>query len=202
VPFSSITDWPVKDKGTQMLTKIHNKKGLQLILGLLMGIAFGFLLQKGGATQYDIILGQLLLTDFTVVKIMMSAVVTGMIGIYFFKSLGLVKLQPKAGSVGMNVVGGLIFGIAFALLGYCPGTAVGAIGSGCMDALFGGLIGMLVGSGLFAAAYPRLSKRVLQKGYFGDITFPELLKINEWIVVAIFSGVIVLILYLLESAGL
>jgi hypothetical protein len=185
-----------------MLTKIHNKKGLQLILGLLMGIAFGFLLQKGGATQYDIILGQLLLTDFTVVKIMMSAVVTGMIGIYFFKSLGLVKLQPKAGSVGMNVVGGLIFGIAFALLGYCPGTAVGAIGSGCMDALFGGLIGMLVGSGLFAAAYPRLSKRVLQKGYFGDITFPELLKINEWIVVAIFSGVIVLILYLLESAGL
>ena len=202
MPFSSIMDWPVKGKVKNMLTKIHSQKGLQLVLGLLMGIVFGFLLQKGGVTEYDIILGQLLLTDFTVVKIMMSAVVTGMIGVYFLKSLGLVKLQPKVGSVGMNVIGGLIFGIAFALLGYCPGTAVGAIGSGYMDALVGGLIGMLVGSGLFAAVYPRFSKTVLQKGQFGDITFPELFKVNPWVMVIIFSGVIVLILYVLESAGL
>ena len=185
-----------------MFTKIHSKKGLQSVLGLLAGIVFGFLLQKGGVTQYDVILGQLLLIDFTMVKIMLSAIVVGMIGVYFFKGLGLVKLQPKAGSTGMNVFGGLFFGISFALLGYCPGTAVGAIGSGYMDALLGGVIGMLVGAGLFATVYPRFSTLVLQKGYFGDITFPELFKVNPWILVVVFSGVILLILYLLESLGL
>lgn len=185
-----------------MLTNIHAKKGLQLVLGLLMGIMFGFLLQKGGVTKYDVILGQLLLTDFTVVKIMLSAAVTGMIGIYFFKSLGLVKLQPKAGSIGMNVWGGLFFGIAFALLGYCPGTAVGAVGNGSLDALAGGLTGMLVGAGLFAGVYPKFSKAIIRKGHFGEITFPELLKVNPWIMVVIFSGVIILVLYLLEGGGL
>jgi hypothetical protein len=185
-----------------MLTKIHTKKGLQLLLGLLFGIIFGFLLQKGGVTKYEVILAQLLLIDFTVVKIMLTAIVVGMIGVYFLKSLGLVKLQPKAGSTGMNVLGGLFFGIAFALLGYCPGTAVGGVGDGYMDALFGGVIGMLVGAGLFAAVYPRFSKLVLQKGNFGEITFPELLKVNPWILVVVFSGVIVSILYLLENLGL
>jgi len=185
-----------------MLTKIHAKKGLQLVLGLLMGIVFGFLLQKGGVNRYDVILGQLLLEDFTVVKIMLSAVVTGMIGVYFFKGLGWVKLQPKAGSVGMNVWGGLFFGIAFAILGYCPGTVIGAIGNGSLDALAGGLTGMLVGTGLFAAVYPKFLKAVVQKGFFGEITFPELLKVNPWVMVAIFSGMIIVILYLLEISGL
>ena len=185
-----------------MLINTHKKKGLQLVLGLLIGIVFVFFLQKGGVTNYDIILGQLLLTNFTVVKIMLTAVVVGMIGVYFLKSLGLAKLQIKAGSVGMNVAGGLFFGIAFALLGYCPGTAFGAVGNGYLDALIGGVIGMLVGAGIFAAIFPKFSKTVLQKGSFGELTFPELFKVNAWIVVAGFSGLIVLILYLLEAAGL
>ncbi|MBN1427037.1 MAG: YeeE/YedE family protein, partial [Anaerolineae bacterium] len=67
-----------------------------LLRGLAFGIAFGFLLQKGGATKYDVIIRQLLLTDFTVLKIMLSAVLTGMIGIYAMKSLGWVQLNPKS----------------------------------------------------------------------------------------------------------
>jgi len=185
-----------------MLTNLHSKKGVQLALGLFTGIIFGFLLQKGGVTEYDIILKQLLLRDFTVLKIMLTAVVTGMIGVYFLKGLGLAKLHPKAGSVGMNVIGGLLFGVGFATLGLCPGTAMGAVGSGYMDALFGGMLGMVVGAGIFAAIYPKISKTILQKGYFGDITFPELLKLNPWILVIIFSALIILILYLLEKAGL
>ncbi len=58
-----------------------------LFFGLGFGILFGFLLHKGGATKYDVIVGQLLLTDFTVLKIMLSAVATGMIGVYFMKSI-------------------------------------------------------------------------------------------------------------------
>lgn len=182
-----------------MLTNLHSKKGVQLVIGLIIGIIFGFLLQKGGVTRYDIILGQLLLKDFTVVKIMLTAVVTGMIGIYFLKSFGLVQLHPKPGSVGMNIIGGLLFGVGFALLGYCPGTAMGAVGSGYMDALAGGLTGMIIGSIIFAAIYPKISKTILQKGYFGEITFPELLKMKPWSVVTIFSVLIVLLLYFLEQ---
>lgn len=173
-----------------------------LVLGLAFGIVFGFLLQKGGATKYDVIIGQLLLTDFTVVKIMLSAVLTGMIGIYAMKTLGWVELYPKSGSVGKNVIGGLIFGIGFAVLGYCPGTIAGAIGNGYLDALVGGLAGILIGAGLFAAIYPRLNRGILSKGNLGDVTLPRLFKVNDWIVVVPMAVLIFLLLYWLERAGL
>ncbi len=173
-----------------------------LAWGFLFGILFGFLLQKGGVTKYDVILGQLLLEDFTVIKIMLSAVVTGMIGIHLMKSLGWIQLNPKSGSWGKNAIGGLIFGLGFALLGYCPGTIAGAVGNGYLDALIGGLTGILLGSGLFAAAYPKLRNGILRKGDFGDLTLPQLLKVNDWIVIAPLSGLLVLLLYLMERAGL
>jgi hypothetical protein len=185
-----------------MSKAMHQNKKLQLWLGLIIGILFGFLLQKGGVTHYDVILGQLLLKDFTVLKIMLTATVTGMIGIYFFKSRGWVNLHPKPGSVGMDIIGGLLFGVGFAILGYCPGTVAGAAGSGYLDALIGGLVGMLVGAGLFAALYPRLSRGILKKGDFGAVTFPELLKVNPWVMVFVFSAFIAGSLLLLEAAGL
>jgi hypothetical protein len=173
-----------------------------LAWGFVFGIIFGFLLQKGGVTKYDVILGQLLLEDFTVLKIMLSAVVTGMIGIHLMKSLGWIQLNPKTGSWGKNAIGGLIFGLGFAVLGYCPGTIAGAVGNGYLDALVGGLIGIIVGSGLFAALYPRLKDGILRTGVFGDLTLPRLLKVNDWVVIIPLSGLIVLVLYLLEQAGL
>jgi hypothetical protein len=173
-----------------------------LAWGFLFGIIFGFLLQKGGVTKYDVIIGQLLLEDFTVLKIMLSATVTGMLGIHLMKCLGWIELKPKAGSWGKNAIGGLIFGLGFALLGYCPGTISGAIGNGYLDALVGGLTGILLGSGFFAAAYPKLRNGILRKGDFGDLTLPQLLKINDWIVIAPLSGLLILLLYLMERAGL
>lgn len=172
-----------------------------LVWGLLFGIVFGFLLHKGGATKYDVILGQLLLTDFTVVKIMLSAVITGMLGIHFMKARGWVTLSIKSGSLGMNVVGGLIFGVGFAVLGYCPGTIAGAVGNGYLDALVGGLAGIIVGSGLFAALYPRLKNGILAKGDFGDLTLPRLFKVNDWVVVVPVAVGLVLLLVGLELAG-
>jgi hypothetical protein len=174
----------------------------QLAWGFLFGIIFGFLLQKGGVTKYDVIIGQLLLTDFTVIKIMLSAVITGMVGIHLMKSLGWIQLNPKAGSWGKNAIGGLIFGLGFALLGYCPGTIAGAIGNGYLDALTGGLVGILLGSGLFAAAYPRLRKGVLNIGDFGSLTLPRLFRVNDWVVIIPLSALLAIILYLLEHAGL
>lgn len=182
-------------------TMYENRK-LQLWLGLIIGVFFGFFLHKGGVTRYDVILGQLLLEDFTVLKIMLTATVTGMIGIYFFKSRGWIRLHPRPGSVGMDIVGGLLFGVGFAILGYCPGTLAGAVGSGSLDALAGGMAGMVAGAGLFALLYPRLSRSILKKGYFGSLTFPELLKVNHWVMVFVFSAFIAGSLLLLEAAGL
>ncbi len=165
-----------------MLKELHSQKKAQLLLGLVMGVIFGFLLQKGGVAKYDVIMGQLLLKDFTVIKIILSAVVVGMIGIYLMKGMGMVELHPKPGSVGMTLVGGLIFGIGFALLGYCPGTISAAIGQGNLDALLGGLVGILLGSGIFAHLYPAL-EGFLKKGWFGAITIPQYLKVNPWFII-------------------
>lgn len=185
-----------------MLEAVHSKKWLQLCLGLLIGIMFGFLLQKGGVTNYDVLIGQLLLKDFTVVKIMLSAVVTGMIGVYLLKVLKVARLHLKSGSFGQNVIGGLIFGIGFGLLGYCPGTVAGAAGQGSLDALFGGIVGMLIGAGLFAAMFPKLQKKILKVGYFGELSLPQLLNVNAWFVIIIVCAAIIALLFTIEKAGL
>jgi hypothetical protein len=187
---------------TKASENISKKDKSPLVWGLFFGILFGFLLQKGGATKYDIIIGQLLLSDFTVLKIMLSAVLTGMIGIYLMKTLGWVELNPKSGSMGSNIIGGLIFGVGFAVLGYCPGTIAGAIGNGYLDALAGGLAGILIGSGIFAALFPRLKSGILKKGDFGNLTLPQLFKVNDWVVVVPVAVLIFLLLIWLERVGL
>lgn len=181
--------------------RISRKERSPLVWGMIFGIMFGFLLQKGGATKYDVIIGQLLLTDFTVLKIMLSAVLTGMIGIYQMKTLGWVELNLKSGSMGSNVIGGLIFGVGFAVLGYCPGTIVGAIGNGYLDALVGGLAGILIGSATFAELYPKLKGGIWNKGDFGKVTLPQLFRVNDWVVVAAVAVLIFLLLIWLERVG-
>ncbi len=172
-----------------------------LFFGLGFGILFGFLLHKGGATKYDVIVGQLLLIDFTVLKIMLSAIATGMIGVYLMKSLGWIKLSIKSGSVGKNVIGALIFGVGFAVLGYCPGTIAGAVGNGYLDAIVGGLAGIILGTWIFAVMYPKLKDGILKNGDFGDITIPRLLKLNDWLVVVPAAMFIILMLFWIENAG-
>lgn len=185
-----------------MLKALHQSKRVQLAIGFLLGVIFGFLLQKGGVTRYDVIMGQLLLTDFTVLKIMLSAVVVGKIGVHALRSAGLAELHPKPGSVGSSLVGGLIFGVGFGVLGYCPGTMVGAVGQGSLDALFGGIVGTLIGTGLFAQFYPALEKKVLNIGHFGELTLPQLLKVNHWWVLLPLAIGISALLWVLERSGL
>lgn len=185
-----------------MLKSLHSKKPLQLVLALIIGILFGFLLQKGGVTKYSTIINQLLLKDFTVVKIMLSAVIAGTLGVHLLRSLGLAQLHPKPGSIGVSVIGGLIFGVGFATLGYCPGTIAGAVGQGSLDALLGGVTGILIGAGIFAAIYPGVQRAILSKGDFGELTLPQLLKLNPWLVVIPAVVILAGILFLLEKSGL
>jgi len=172
------------------------------MLGLLLGIPFGFFLQKGGVTRFDVIIGQLLLTNFTVVKVMLSAVVTGMVGVHLLRSFRLATLHPKSGSLGSSVIGGLIFGVGFAFLGYCPGTIAGAVGQGSLDGLFGGMTGIIVGAGLFAHVYPKLQNSILKKGDFGELTLPQLFNVNPWIIILpVAVGIFALLLWI-EKLGL
>jgi hypothetical protein len=184
-----------------MQPKILANRKLQLGLGLIMGICFGFLLQKSGVTRYEVIMGQLLLRDWTVAKVMLSAAVTGMLGIHLLRIPRLVRLHKKSGSVGSTVVGGLIFGIGFALLGYCPGTLAGAAGQGSMDALLGGAGGMLVGTWIYSLIYEWLEPRLLHVGDFGKLTLPELFNTGTWTVIFGMCALILLFLLVLELAG-
>jgi uncharacterized membrane protein YedE/YeeE len=156
-----------------------------LLYGLITGIFFGFLLQKARVTRYDKQLGALRLMDMTIVKFMLSTVVVAMVGTYMLKDLGLVKLSIKPTIFGGIILGGLIFGIGWGLLGYCPGTSAGALGEGRFDGLWG-ILGMLAGAALYAEVYPTMEKTVLTWGNYGKITFPQILGMNPWIVIALF----------------
>jgi uncharacterized protein len=184
------------------LTMIRENRRFQVVLGLLVGICFGFLLQKGGATDYGVIEGQLLLTNFTVLKLMFSAVIVGMVVFSVLKRFGYANLHAAHGTSGSNVIGGLIFGAGFGLLGYCPGTVTGAVGTGALDALTGGMVGMLIGAGLFADLYPSLKAGILSRGPFPAVTVPEFLRLNEWVVIVILEAGMIGFLLLLEHAGL
>jgi hypothetical protein len=146
-------------------------------------------------------MGQLLLYDWRVAKIILTAILVGMVGVSYMHSRGLASLHPKAGSVGATVVGGLIFGAGFGILGYCPGTMAGAVGQGSMDALFGGVVGMLIGAGLYARIYPFLSRSVLKVGDFGEITIPGLLRKDWWTVVRNVAIAILALFVVLEVLG-
>jgi hypothetical protein len=162
-----------------------------LIYGLLTGIAFGFLLQKGRVLRYDKQLGALRLRDMTIVKFMLSSILVGMVGVYLLVDLEMAKLSIKTTILGGNIIGGLIFGLGWGLLGYCPGTSAGALGEGRWDALWG-ILGMVCGAALFAETFPLMKETVLTWGNLGKVTIPQMLRINHWpiIVICVIGGIL------------
>ncbi len=155
-----------------------------LAYGLITGIAFGFLLQKGRVLRYDKQLGALRLLDMTIIKFMLSSVLVGMVGVYALVGLGWADLSIKSTVLGANIIGGLLFGIGWGFLGYCPGTSAGAVGEGRLDAVWG-IAGMIVGAALYAEAYPALKETVLTWGDFGKVTLPQALGVSPWLVIPV-----------------
>jgi len=172
-----------------------------LIYGLITGIIFGFLLQKARVIRYDKQLAALRLMDMTIVKYMFTTVLVAMVGVYLLKDLGLVKLSVKTTILGGNIIGGLIFGAGWALLGYCPGTSLGALGEGRYDSIWG-IVGMLAGAALFAEFFPLMKRTVLTWGNYGKITIPGILGVNHWIVIVIMIILGILMFRFFEKKGL
>ena len=152
----------------------------KLTIGLVTGILFGVLLQKGRVAKYEVILGQFLLKDWTVVRIMGTAIVVGAIGIYALLPTEAVSLHLKPLAWGGIILGGLCFGIGMAILGYCPGTGVAACGEGRKDAV-AGAVGMLFGASIYVVAYTPLKALIEWVGNEGKITLPEYTDTNPWL---------------------
>jgi uncharacterized membrane protein YedE/YeeE len=151
-------------------------RGRPLATAAIFGLAFGFLLQRGGVAKYNVLIGQLLLQDFTVLKIMVTAIAVGMIGIFTLHRFAKVNLHLQPTRLGAQAIGGLVFGVGFALFAYCPGTGAVALGQGSWDALFG-MAGLIAGSYLYAELSGWLGKTVETWGEKGKVTLPDLLHL-------------------------
>ena len=174
---------------------------MSLLYGLAFGILFGILLQRAEILRYDRQMGALRLMDMTIFKFMLSAIMVAVVGIYALKDMGLVSLSLKTTALGSQIVGGTLFGIGWGLLGYCPGTAGGALGEGRLDAAWG-LLGMLAGGAIYAAIYPVLKATVIGLGNVGKVTLPQVMGLPHWVVIAAMLVLFVGMFRLFEKKGL
>lgn len=176
-----------------------NKTSL-LLQGAIFGLCFGFLLQKGGVAKFDILIGVLLLENLVVVKVMLSAIVAGMIGLPLLMRAGLIEPQVKETVLGSNIIGGLVFGAGFGLLAYCPGTDAAAVGQGNYDALVG-IVGMVIGSYLFALMSRTIEKTVSTWGKLGKLTLPQVFGTSRGLFTVVAVPALIVVLVLLEYSG-
>lgn len=183
------------------MRRLHVKRSLSRedwLLAALFGLSFGFLLQRGGMGKYEVLVGQLLLTDWAVAKVMLTAILVGMVGLFGFHSVGKIRLHYKPTRLAANIFGGLLFGVGFALLGYCPGSAAAALGEGHWDAIFG-MAGLVAGSYLYAELSEISSHTIERWGVLGKLTLPEVWgSRREWFVpiFAMALGAVLLALHL------
>lgn len=155
----------------------------KLALGLVSGLIFGFLLQKGGVAKFRVIVGQFLLKDWTVVKVMMTAVAVGAVGVWAMVGMGMASLHIKPAAFGGVIAGAVLFGCGMAIFGYCPGTGVAACGEGRRDAMVG-VLGMLCGALAYVISFPALQGLIKGFGDWGKLTLPQLTGVSPWLFVA------------------
>ena len=168
-----------------------------IISGLLMGAIFGFALEKSRVFEPGVIVGQMQLRSFIMLKVFLAAVATGALVLAFLNGFGLVKLQPKPTLYAADIVGGLILGAGISLAGACPGTTLAQIGVGYRDAIFT-LVGGLFGAVAFTYAEPWLSKTLIGTG--PKLIFTDLAGIPYWQGALALAAAIVVILVLMEKA--
>jgi len=152
---------------------------------LMIGIAFGWCLERAGMGSARKLAGQFYLTDLTVFKVMFSAIVTAMLGAFWLGRIGLLDLSrvyvPET-YVLPQLVGGLVFGVGFAIGGLCPGTSCVAAATGRGDGLML-LSGMFSGVLITGLAFARFEHFYVTTAR-GSFTLPQLLHVPYGVVVA------------------
>jgi uncharacterized membrane protein YedE/YeeE len=155
-----------------------------LAVALVLGAGFGWSLERAGLGSARKLIGQFYGTDFTVLKVMFSAIVTAMLGVFWLSRLGVIdpaRIYVPETFIAPQAVGGAVFGIGLVAAGLCPGTACVAASTGRRDGV-AVAAGMLAGVLLFAEAFPLLA------GFYGStargaFTLPELLHLPDGVVV-------------------
>jgi hypothetical protein len=168
-----------------------------IAVGLLMGIVFGFALEKSRVFEPGMIVGQMQLHNFIMLKVFLTAVATGAVVLAVMNGFGVVKLQPKPALFASDFVGGILLGIGIALAGACPGTVLAQVGVGYRDALFT-VVGGLAGATAYSYVQPAVERSLLSGGG-GKIIFPELVGIPYWPAALAFAAIIVAFLVWLEK---
>lgn len=157
---------------------------VSLIIAFLIGIGFGFALERGGFGSARILAAQFYLSNMRVLKVMFSAIVTAMLGIYYFGLIGFLDLKLiylTETYVLPQAIGGLILGIGFVIGGYCPGTSVVSFATGAIDGLVY-ILGAMFGIFVFGEIYPFISSFVNSTN-LGVITLPEFLHLPYGMIV-------------------
>jgi uncharacterized membrane protein YedE/YeeE len=155
-----------------------------LLVALVIGIAFGFFLERGGLGNARKLAGQFYLTDLVVLKVLLSAIVTAMLGLFWLSKLGLLDLSRVyllPTYVAPHLIGGVVFGVGFVMGGLCPGTSCVAASSGRIDGLVL-LGGMLFGILLFNEAFPLL-QGLYYSTALGQVTVAQLLGLPHGVLV-------------------
>ncbi|KAA3607288.1 MAG: hypothetical protein DWQ01_16475 [Planctomycetota bacterium] len=157
---------------------------LSLLVSLGIGFGFGFMLEKSGFGSSKILAGIFYLKDWRVLKVMFTAIVTAMIGLFGLQGLGWVALDQlayRSTFLWPQIVGGLILGVGFVTAGYCPGTAVVGTVSGKLDGLFA-LFGVMTGILIFEEAFGVLAP-FYQSGAMGEVSLFEWMGLPAAVVV-------------------
>lgn len=168
-----------------------------ILVGVAMGIVFGFALEKSRVFEPGMIVGQMQMKNFIMLKVFLTAVATGAVVLAVLNGFGYVKLAPKPALYAADIIGGLILGAGITLAGACPGTTLAQIGAGYRDALFT-LIGGLLGAVAYTYAQPMLSKTFLAQGG-GKIIFSDLIGVPYWMAALVLAAVLVAALFALEA---
>ena len=181
---------------TDNLTKVFGRSGL--LGGLLIGILWGFVLQKTRVCKYDVVARLFLLQEFTVFRVGAPLLLFTAFFIHFFVDIGVIEsLLTPSTRIMAQIIGGLLMGFGIAISGYCPGTSASALGEGAVDAIFF-MLGMLVGSFLYATIYHvEVVQRILSVGFLKtpdgqNITIPALLGVNHWLILIPFFIMLVM----------
>jgi hypothetical protein len=155
------------------------------LTALVVGLAFGFWLERAGFGSSRKLAAVFYLRDFAVVQVMFTAVATAALGLVALDALGWFdasSVYRMETLLAPQIIGGLIFGAGFVAGGWCPGTALVGAASGKLDA-FAFLAATLAGSLVYAWSWPALAP-LQTVGACGIVTLPELLHVAPSVVAA------------------
>lgn len=169
-----------------------------LVLAVVFGFVFGVLLHRGGVANYNVIVNQFLLKDFTVLKVMFTAIIVGGIGVLLLHQMGHANYHIKSANMLGVVLGAAMFGVGMVTWGYCPGTGIAAIATGSVHALVG-FFGLLVGGIVYAYSFTWVRDHILSVAAWGKIRLPDVTGVHDAVWFAILAIIAIVVFVMIEK---